>query len=88
MKIILTGAHGVIGSAVLQHGLTDPQVTSVIALSRRELDADHAKLQTIIKTEFDVYDAALMKQLKGAEACVWSSALRLWSVSKSLAPVR
>jgi uncharacterized protein YbjT (DUF2867 family) len=73
MKIILTGATGRIGGATLQSALSDPAITTVIVLSRREIDVQHAKLQTIIKKDYTQYTPEELAQLEGAEACIWYS---------------
>lgn len=71
MKIILTGATGRIGGAALQSALSNPAITSVVVLSRRDIDNQHAKLQTIIKKDYTQYSAGELAQLEGAEACIW-----------------
>ena len=71
MKIILTGATGRIGGAALQSALSNPAITTVVVLSRREIDVKHAKLQTIIKKDYTHYSTDELAQLEGAEACIW-----------------
>lgn len=71
MKVIVSGVTGFIGGAVLQRCLEHPSISSVIALSRREVDVKHPKLQTVIQKDFTKYDAAVLEQLKGAETCLW-----------------
>jgi hypothetical protein len=71
MKIILTGATGRIGGAALQSALSNPAVTTVVVLSRRDIGVQHAKLQTIIKKDYTQYTPEELAQLEGAEACIW-----------------
>lgn len=71
MKIIITGATGRIGGGALQSALTDPSIKSVVVLSRREINVQHPKLQTIIKKDFLDYTPEELSQLEGAEACIW-----------------
>lgn len=71
MKIILTGATGRIGGAALRSALSNPAIITVVVLSRREIDVQHAKLQTIIKKDYTQYSAEEIAQLEGAEACIW-----------------
>jgi uncharacterized protein YbjT (DUF2867 family) len=71
MKIIITGATGRIGGAALQTALSNPAITSVVVLSRRDIGIKHAKLQTIIKKDYTQYSADELTQLEGAEACIW-----------------
>ncbi|KAF2214011.1 hypothetical protein CERZMDRAFT_7279, partial [Cercospora zeae-maydis SCOH1-5] len=71
MKVILTGATGHIGGAVLQRLLAVPTVTSIVVLSRRELTVQDVKLKTIIIQDFLHYEQDVLDQLAGAEACIW-----------------
>lgn len=71
MKLIITGATGRIGSGALQNALSNPQITSIIVLSRREPGIQHPKLKTIIKKDFLHYTPEELSQLEGAEACIW-----------------
>lgn len=71
MKIIVTGSTGTVGSAVLQRCIDHPDVTSVVALTRRSLDISDPKLNNIIHKDFLNYDKEVLDQLKGAEACIW-----------------
>ncbi|KAM0716733.1 hypothetical protein Q7P37_008178 [Cladosporium fusiforme] len=72
MKLIITGATGRVGGGALQSALANSFVTSVIVLSRREIDVQHPKLQTIIKKDFFQYTPEEISQLEGAEACIWA----------------
>lgn len=71
MKVILSGATGFIGSNVLKRLLDLPSVTSIIALSRRNLDTTDPKLHVVILKDFLKYDDETLAQLSGAEACIW-----------------
>ncbi|GAB7327514.1 hypothetical protein MBLNU13_g11381t1 [Cladosporium sp. NU13] len=72
MKVIITGATGRIGGAVLQSALSNPAITNVVVLSRRDIDIQHAKLQTIIKKDYTHYKSEELAQLEGAEGCIWA----------------
>ncbi|KAF2448660.1 hypothetical protein P171DRAFT_428703 [Karstenula rhodostoma CBS 690.94] len=74
MKVLITGATGMIGSAILRHCLQDPSITSIIALSRRALPQDitSSKLSTIIVSDFAKYDDALLSQIVSADAGIWA----------------
>lgn len=72
MKVILTGSTGFIGSAVLQRCIAHPSITSIVALTRRELPITNPKLQTVILKDFLTYDATTLHHLEGAEACIWA----------------
>lgn len=71
MKVIITGATGRIGGAALQSALSNPTITTVVVLSRRDIDVQHAKLQTIVKKDYMQYTPEELGQLEGAEACIW-----------------
>ena len=82
MKVILSGATGSIGGGVLKRLLAEDGVSSIIVLSRRELDVKNDKLRTIIVEDFLKYKPEVLDQLKGAAACIWSVGL-LAEFSKS-----
>lgn len=52
MRIVLTGATGLVGQGVLRTCLEDPTVSAVAALGRRESPLQHAKLQDIVVDDF------------------------------------
>ncbi|KAI9712046.1 MAG: hypothetical protein M1820_001755 [Bogoriella megaspora] len=75
MKVVLTGVTGFIGHEVLNQCLQNPSITSVVALSRRELDpplTKNPKLKVVIVTDFLSYPPSVVEDLKGADACIWS----------------
>ncbi len=72
MKIVLTGATGFVGAEVLQQCLANPAISSIVSLSRRPLDSvSDPKLKVVVLKDFTVYDGEVMKELEGAEACIW-----------------
>lgn len=68
MKIIITGATGMVGEGVLIECLAHPQVTEVLSVSRRPTGRTHPKLK-----EYIVPDFLSLKEnderLKGYDAC-------------------
>ena len=76
MKVILTGATGFIGGQVLKDCLSNPAITSIVAISRRELPSDltrnASKLTVIIHNDFTSYPSHMLEELKGAQACIWA----------------
>ncbi|KAJ7281557.1 hypothetical protein C8J57DRAFT_1298013 [Mycena rebaudengoi] len=75
MKLILSGSTGFIGGEVMRQCCQNPSITSIVALSRRPLpDAISAdpKVQVIIMKDFKTYPEEVLKQLDGADACIWS----------------
>lgn len=74
MNFILTGCTGFIGGEVLLQCLRNPAITSVIALSRRQLPeavAKDPKLNVVILKDFNSYPDSVLEQLQGADACIW-----------------
>lgn len=73
MKVIITGSTGFIGKEVLDQCLKNPAVTSLIALSRRDLPeaATNPKLTVVIVEDFKVYTESMLEHLKGSDACIW-----------------
>ena len=74
MKVILTGVTGFIGHETLLQCLASPAITSIVALSRRAPPDNipkSPKLSTIIINDFTNYTPEVMKELAGAEACIW-----------------
>ena len=77
MHLILTGATGLVGSAVLHHMIKTPSVTEVSILSRRPVPQaeGHGKVQVIIHKDFNTYPGEVIERLRGAEGCVWHKGL-------------
>lgn len=71
MKLIITGATGKVGGGALKNALSNPAITKVIVLSRRETGTQDPKLQTIIKKDYLHYTPEEVSQLQGADACIW-----------------
>lgn len=84
MHIILTGATGLIGSAVLHHLIITPSITTVSVLSRRPVPQaeGHEKVRVIIHTDFASYSSEILNQLKDADGCVWAQGISVTQVSK------
>jgi len=56
MKVLITGATGMVGSLVLQNCLENNQVDKVVCLTRRSTNIKHAKLDEIIVDDFLALD--------------------------------
>ena len=84
MHLILTGATGLVGSAVLQHMIVTPSITTVSVLSRRPVPQaeGHSKVNVIIHKDYTSYPSELLEKLKGAEGCVWAQGISATQVSK------
>ncbi|KAH0537358.1 hypothetical protein FGG08_005837 [Glutinoglossum americanum] len=86
MHLILTGATGLVGSAVLSHMLSLPagQIDRISILTRRPVPmADgHPHVNVITHGDFNSYPPELLEQLKGAEGCVWAVGVSVSMVSR------
>ena len=73
MKVVLTGCTGHIGSAVLTECLSDPAITSLVLLSRREITdlPDNKKVKTIIIKDFTAYEESTIQEITTADAALW-----------------
>jgi uncharacterized protein YbjT (DUF2867 family) len=73
MKVILLGSTGFIGKEVLAQCLKTPAITTIVALTRRDLpkQAVDSRLTVIIAEDFKSYPEPILEQLKGADACIW-----------------
>jgi len=74
VHIILTGATGLVGSAVLAQLLQSSTITRVSVLSRRPVAATegHKKANVIIQSDFSDYPQSVTEQLQGADGCIWA----------------
>lgn len=68
MKVIITGATGMIGRGVLLECLDHPAVTEVLVIVRRSTGEAHPKLNELIHKDFSNF-TTLSEQLKGYDAC-------------------
>ncbi|KAF3768127.1 putative nucleoside-diphosphate-sugar epimerase [Cryphonectria parasitica EP155] len=86
MHLILTGATGLCGSAVLDAMVRMKDVTKISILSRRPVrmaeDLKDPRINVIIHKDFEKYDANLLSQLTGATGCVWALGISQTQVSK------
>jgi uncharacterized protein YbjT (DUF2867 family) len=70
MRVILFGATGMVGQGVLRECLLDPQVESVLAISRSTTGQEHAKLHEIVLKDLTAL-SAVEDQLSGYDACLF-----------------
>lgn len=79
MKLIITGATGLVATELLRQSLRTCEITSVVALARKPVSApsdvspaDAAKLQSVVLDDYERYPDDVRAQLAGADACIWS----------------
>lgn len=68
MNVLLFGATGMVGDAVLHECLADPRVDSVLAVTRSSLEETSPKLREHRHTDFYSYDT-LAPELAAIDAC-------------------
>ncbi len=68
MKIILTGATGMVGEGVLTECLLHPEVTSVLIVNRKPANKTHPKIREIIHNDFHNL-LSIEDNLSGYDAC-------------------
>jgi hypothetical protein len=68
LRVILTGATGMVGEGVLLECLNDPEVEQVLSVSRKPSGRSHPKLHEILHADF--HDLTpIQDQLAGYNAC-------------------
>jgi len=74
MKVIITGATGLVGGALVRACLSNDKISHAFVLTRKELPDDIAKnpnITVILHHDFSAYPPELLSQLAGAEGCLW-----------------
>lgn len=70
IKVILTGATGMVGEGVLHECLQHPNIEEVLVLTRKPSGYSHPKLKELIHADF--YNiTSIQEQLKGYNACLF-----------------
>jgi dihydrodipicolinate reductase len=72
-KLLISGATGRIGAQVLEHALSDPNISFVIVLSRRPLPelVRHNRMEIVVLEDFTKYTDEVVAKLSGADGCLW-----------------
>jgi uncharacterized protein YbjT (DUF2867 family) len=82
MKVILFGATGMLGQAVLRECLLDPDVTRVLAIGRAASGVEHQKLREVIRSELsDLSDLA--SELVDYDACFFCLGVSSFGMSET-----
>jgi uncharacterized protein YbjT (DUF2867 family) len=82
MKVIVTGATGMVGEGVLLECLENPAVESVLVVSRRSCGHAHAKLRECLVKDFrdlGAYEA----ELRGYDACFFCAGVSSVGMSEA-----
>ena len=86
MKIIVTGATGLVGAEVLRQAILDDSIQEVTAIVRKPLEIHHPKIKTIIHQNFLDY-SNLSEVFKNNDACLWCLGISQTQVSKEQYPI-
>jgi uncharacterized protein YbjT (DUF2867 family) len=81
MKLIITGATGMVGYEVLRQAIAANDIESITIIVRRPTDVMHPKLKTIIQQNFLDY-SNLSDVFKNNDACIWCLGISQNLVSK------
>jgi nucleoside-diphosphate-sugar epimerase len=88
MKVLITGASGMIGGEALVQCLDSPKVSQVVAFVRRNLPADdtqNAKLKCVTIKDFSKWPQDVLKQHADASGMIWYARCR--PTQKCLTPL-
>src|SRR5579859_5518656 len=76
MRIVITGANGSIGTALVKECIVSPQISHIVLLVRSELPStfpQSPKITVLKHGDFSNYPPSLIAQLRNlrVEACIW-----------------
>jgi len=74
MKVIITGATGMVGEGVLFECLENPTVKEVLIVNRRHYDMEHPKLKELLISDFTKLEG-LESQLSHYDACFYCAGI-------------
>ncbi|KAK5990105.1 hypothetical protein PT974_08369 [Cladobotryum mycophilum] len=83
MKVIVAGSTGFVGTEVIRQALSNPAITSVVGLARRQTAlpnnlypaADTSKFKSVVCDDFLNYPESVKQDLADADACIWLMAV-------------
>jgi uncharacterized protein YbjT (DUF2867 family) len=68
LKVIITGATGMVGEGVLQESISNPNVEKILLINRKPSGYTHPKVEEILHSDFSNI-SALTSQVGGYDAC-------------------
>lgn len=74
MKVIVTGATGLVGSALVRWCIASTKISQALVLTRKPLPdtiTANPKVTVIQHDDFASYPPELLAKLAGAEGCLW-----------------
>ena len=82
MKVILTGATGLVGGESLRQSLVRPDVTQVVSIGRRKSGVSNPKLTELAHEDFLDF-RPVAEHFRGADLCIYCLATYSHKVSRS-----
>ena len=82
LKVILFGASGMVGAAVLSECLLEPSVGKVLAIGRRNCGMSHPKLEELLLPDLFQLEA-VQERLKGFNACFFTLGVSAMGLSEA-----
>lgn len=70
IRVVITGATGMVGKAVLLECLDSTSVTSVLAINRRPIGINHPKIIEVLHQDFSDF-TSLKQKIIGYDACFY-----------------
>lgn len=68
LKVIITGATGMVGEGVLQESISNPNIEKILLINRKPSGYTHPKIEEILHSDFSNI-SALASQVTGYDAC-------------------
>ena len=81
LKVVITGATGMVGKAVLIECLESEKVEQVLIVNRNPVDMSHPKLKEILHKDFSNFEA-VKEQLAGYDACFYCMGVSAFRMSE------
>lgn len=81
MKIVVTGATGLVGAEVVRQAITDKSISEIILLTRSQPEIKHPKITVALHSDFSNY-AGLENHFINANALIWCLGISQTQVSK------
>ncbi|RZJ67178.1 MAG: hypothetical protein EOO50_06550 [Flavobacterium sp.] len=81
LKVIITGATGMVGEGVFLDCLENPEVSHVLIINRKHYDLEHPKLKELLVPDFFELDRH-SETLKGYDACFFCAGISSFGMSE------
>jgi uncharacterized protein YbjT (DUF2867 family) len=75
LKVIITGATGMVGEGVLLECLANPAVAEVLLVGRKPYPTEHPKLKQLVVPDFMNITGIITSQLSGYDACFFCAGI-------------